>query len=101
MKRKIKYTPKGFSYVDVSLEECLNWGGFGICNGCGTKNHKQLKLIWVLCDVYCDQCFNEWLQRQEYYSKEDIAHDLYLQKQFDKQYYEAYSKFFIGDDNEL
>lgn len=32
MENKIKYTPQGFSYVDVNLLEVIAWGGIGICN---------------------------------------------------------------------
>lgn len=99
MTREIKYTPRGFSYVDVSLKECLNWGGLGICDGCGTGPHKELKLIWVLHDTYCPKCFKEWVERQKEYSDEDVLHDLILQKEHDKQYYEAYSKYFLGEWN--
>ncbi len=96
MKRKIQYTPKGYSYVDVTLEECLNWGGLGICSMCD-EVHEELKLIWAIGDTYCNKCFNEWLKRQKMYSQNDIEYDLRLQKQNDKRYYECYSKYFIGE----
>lgn len=97
MNRKIKHTSRGYSYVDVSLRECLNWGGAGICDGCNTGPHPELKLIWALHDTYCPKCFEEWLERQEKYSDEDIAYDIKLQQKFDKQYYDAYSKYFDGE----
>lgn len=87
MKERIKYTPQGFSYIDVTLEECINWGGYGVCNGCG-QIHDRLKLIWVLTDTYCEKCFNEWLKRSENMDKEDIDHDLALQKDNDIKWYE-------------
>lgn len=94
MNREIKYTPRGFSYVDVSLQECENWGGLGICDGCG-KVQDDLKLVWVLHEVFCNKCFTEWCERQMNYSDEDVAFDLALQKEHDKSFYNAYSKFFI------
>lgn len=89
MEERIKYTPQGFSYIDVSLLEVVNWGGMGICNNCG-KIHKNLKLIWVLADTYCDDCFNEWLKRTKEYSQEDIDYDLHLQKDNDIEWYKRH-----------
>lgn len=96
MKREIKYTSKGYSYVDVTLQECINWGGAGICDGCNKGPCQELKLIWALGDTYCNKCFNEWLERQKNYSKEDLEYDLRLQEQNDKRYYEHYSRYFEG-----
>lgn len=87
MKNKIKYTPEGFSYVDVSLEDCLKWGGLGICDGCGKGPHLKLKLIWVLHDTYCEKCFNKFLERSKHISKEDIEYDLNVQKDNDIKWY--------------
>lgn len=89
MINKVKYTPQGFSYVDVSIFECMSWGGLGICDGCG-KQHKELKLIWVLRDTYCKKCFDTWLKRTKNYSKEDIEHDLRLQKDNDIRWYKRH-----------
>ena len=47
MKEKIKYTPQGYSYVDVSLKDCLKWGGLGICDGCNKGPFEEMKLIWA------------------------------------------------------
>jgi len=88
--KKIKHTPQGFSYVDVSLMDCLKWGGLGICDGCGKGGHLKLKLIYVLRDTYCEKCFNEWLERCKSYSKEDIEYDLNIQKQYDEKWYKAH-----------
>ena len=76
---KLKYTPQGFSYVDVSLEQCLKWGGYGICDGCNKGPFKKLKLIYVLNDTYCEDCFNKWQERAKTYSKEDVEYDLKVQ----------------------
>lgn len=86
MKDKIKYTPQGFSYVDVTFEECINWGGACICDGCN-KMHENLKLIFILHDTYCDKCFNEWLERAKTYSKKDIEEDLIIQNKYHLNWY--------------
>lgn len=78
--KEIKYTPQGFSYVDVGIFEVINWGGIGICNSCGEGPFRNLKLVWVLGDTYCEKCFNEWLERAKRYSKNDIACILYEAK---------------------
>ncbi len=86
MENKIKYTPQGFSYVDVTLMDCISWGGLGICNSCG-KVCKNLKLVWVLADTYCDDCFNDFLKRSAKSSAQDIEHDLNLQREQDIKWY--------------
>lgn len=90
MNEKIKHTPQGFSYVDVSLMECLKWGGAGICDGCGKGPHLKLKLIYVLRDTYCEKCFNEWLERCKSYTKEDIEYDLNIQNKYHVNWYKAH-----------
>lgn len=91
--KEIKYTPQGFSYVDVGIFEVINWAGIGICNSCGEGPFRNLKLVWVLGDTYCEKCFNEWLERAKHYSKNDIAEDLTLQKGNDIRWYKAH----LGD----
>ena len=91
--KEIKHTPQGFSYVDVSIFEVINWGGIGICNSCGKGPFRNLKLIWVLGDTYCENCFNKWLERAKHYSKKDIIEDLALQKDNDTKWYKAH----LGD----
>lgn len=90
MKKEIKYTPQGFSYVDVNLFEVINWGGFGICNGCGKGPFRKMKLIYLLNDTYCEKCFDDWLQRCKKYSKEDIEYDLKIQKENDVKWYKIH-----------
>lgn len=88
--KEIKYTPQGFSYVDVGIFEVINWGGIGICNSCGKGPFRNLKLVWVLGDTYCEQCFNNWLERAKSYPKKDIEDDLTLQKDRDVRWYKAH-----------
>lgn len=87
---KIKYTPQGFSYVDVNLGEIIKWGGLGICDCCGKGPHSKLKLVWVLHDTYCEKCFNQWLERCKTYSREDVEYDLNLQKDNDIKWYQVH-----------
>ena len=91
MKDRIKYTPQGFSYVDVTLQECINWGGYGICNSCG-KISNDLKLVYVLTDTYCENCFNDFLERAKFFTKEDIEYELNVQKNNDIKWYEYHLK---------
>lgn len=87
---KIKHTLQGFSYVDVNLNEVKKWGGLGICDGCGKGPYSNMKLVWVLHDTYCSECFNEWLERCKSYFKEDIEYDLELQKDNDIKWYQVH-----------
>ena len=87
-KRTIKYTPEGFSYIDVDFKDCASWGGLGICDGCNNGPFNELKLIYVLHDTYCNKCFNEWLKRCKSYSKADIEYDLNIQNQYHISWYE-------------
>lgn len=86
--KEIKYTPQGFSYVDITIDDCLKWGGLGICNGCNKGPFSEMKLVWALNDTYCEKCFNEWLERAKKYTKEDIEEDLYLQKDNHLKWYQ-------------
>lgn len=90
MENKIKYTPQGFSYVDVNLLEVIAWGGIGICNSCGHGPFRHMKLIYVLGDTYCDKCFEHFLERSKNMSKPDIEYDLSLQKGNDINWYKRH-----------
>lgn len=83
---RIKYTPQGFSYVDVTVAECVKWGGYCICNSCN-EICGDLKLIYVLGDTYCTKCFKEWVERNKNMKKEDIKHDLAYQNQNHIEWY--------------
>ena len=88
--KEIKYTPQGFSYVDVGIFEIINWGGVGICNGCGKGPFRKMKLIYVLADTYCEDCFNDFLERCNKMLTEDILHDLEIQKDNDIRWYKSH-----------
>ena len=92
MKDRIKYTPQGYSYINVSIEECINGGGIGICDSCNKGPFKELKLIWALGDTYCQECFDEWLVRARNYNEKDIKYDLDLQKKNHLKWYELHVK---------
>lgn len=85
MKSRIKTTPQGYMYVEVTKEDCLNWGGFAMCDLCGEMFEKSY-LVFVLNGAICEKCFNEWVQRAKRY--ED---DLRLQEEC----YEDWFKFYL------
>lgn len=95
--KTIKYTRQGFSYIDVDLIDVLSWGGYGICNGCNRGPLKDMKLVFVLGDTYCEECFNEWLERAKKYSKEDIEADLKYQKAHHMDWYKYLIKEELKD----
>lgn len=95
--KSIKYTPQGFSYIDVNLLDVLSWGGYGICNGCNEGPLSDMKLVFVLGDTYCQHCFDEWQERAKSYSKEDIEADLNYQKAHHIDWYKYLIKEEIKD----
>ena len=85
---RIKTTERGFNYVDVTPYENIKWGGMCICNGCGnTVEDKPMKLVFVLTDTYCDDCFNEWTKRAKNYPQEDVDYDLKKQNEMSEVWY--------------
>ena len=77
---RIKYTPQGFSYVEVSPIEVVSWGGECICNGCDRAIlDDNMYLSFILTDTYCKDCWEDILKRQRRMPKEDRAHDLKIQ----------------------
>lgn len=92
---RIKYTPKGFSYIEVTPREIFAWGGMCICNGCNEQITKDtMNLSFVLCDTYCKDCWQEILKRQEELSQEDTDYDLAIQNEQHLQWY----KFHLDKD---
>lgn len=88
---KIKYTDRGFNYVEVSPYENLSWGGCCICNSCGGQFvFDNMYLVFVLGDTYCKKCFNEWLVRARKYSQEDVDYDLKIQREKSFKWYKYY-----------
>lgn len=83
--KKIQETDKGYYYAEVSLRECINWGGLGLCDTCNTPIVDGGYLIWVLNSCLCDQCFNAWLNRSKRYEE-----DLQLQYDNSEYWFENY-----------
>lgn len=70
----------GYNYIKVTPKEIMNWGGYCICNGCNKQFlDKDMNLIYVLTDTYCDECLKGIKKRWKTYSKEDLDYDLSLQ----------------------
>ena len=83
--KELKYTDKGYSYIECTKDDCFNWGGLAICDCCGKPMFEKIYLIFILASAYCPQCFKEWLEHSKRY--ED---DLYLQKQNHERWYLAH-----------
>ncbi len=82
---RIKYTEKGYSYIECNVEECLQWGGIGVCDYCGQFMKDKIYLIYILNSAYCPKCFEEWKKRS--IRDED---DIKLQKLYHLRYYKNY-----------
>ena len=82
----LQTTPQGFTYLPVTRENCLNWGGFGVCDSCN-QNMMHGYLVHVLNSCICSRCLNEWIERSSHYSKEDIEHDLRYQQENQDAWY--------------
>ena len=67
--KKIMETDLGYYYAKVSKEECLNWGGFGVCDLCG-ELFEEGYLIFVLGNCICGKCFKEWLRHSNKYDED-------------------------------
>lgn len=70
-KKQIKYTDKGYSYVECTENDCYNWGGIAICDYCNEKMNEKIYLIFVLGMAFCPKCFHEW-QKDSYRYENDI-----------------------------
>ena len=49
-----------------------------------------MKLVYVLTDTYCEECFRECLKNFAQMPKEDIEYDLKIQKEYDVKWYKAH-----------
>ena len=81
---RIEYTNQGYSYIKVEHDECLEWGGLGICDSCLKPLHPGY-LVFILNSCMCEDCFNEWKARAKKY-EDDIA----LQEANHLNYYKAH-----------
>ena len=85
MKKEIKYTNKGYSYVECTREDCFLWGGMCVCDDCSHKIEDTVYLIFVLGRAYCKNCFEDWLKHSKGYKE-----DLQLQSERHIAYYKAH-----------
>lgn len=93
--KRIKVLDCGYNYVEVTPEEVLNWGGYCVCNGCnGQFLNKNMYLIYLLSDTYCEDCFKERIRSFNTMSHEDIDSDLELQNRDSLDWY----KYHLDDD---
>jgi len=83
--KKINYTKQGYSYIECDKQDCFNWGGAAICDGCGNNMNDKVYLIYVLNSAYCPECFEEWKNHAT-----KFVEDIDLQNQFDIRYYKAH-----------
>lgn len=85
MKKEIKYTNQGYSYVECTREECFSWGGACVCDDCNENIEDTVYLIFVLGRALCKKCFEEWKKQSKVY-----AEDLQLQNERHVNYYIAH-----------
>ena len=48
MKKEIKYTNTGYSYIECTKEECYRWGGACICDDCNKDIGNSIYLVFIL-----------------------------------------------------
>ena len=80
-KKRLQYTPEGYSYVVVNRDECVKWGGFGICDFCG-EEFEEGYLSFVLASCICPNCFKDFRKRRTIHTS-----DLELQKFHHESWY--------------
>lgn len=55
-----------FLVIEVSMSECIAWGGAAICDSCNaTSEHGYY--IAVLNRWFCPKCFEEWKACAKWY----------------------------------
>ncbi len=57
---KIVENKKKFIVFETSLDECLSWGGIGVCDHCNKKASTGY-LVAVLNHWVCKECYDNWL----------------------------------------
>lgn len=87
----LQKTIRGFTYLPVTYHNCINWGGFSVCDFCNTPFNEGY-LVFVLNSCICPNCFNDWLIRQREYSDEDVAYDLAFQEANQEPWYDYHIK---------
>lgn len=61
---------KGFRVIQVTLSDCIKWGGLGICDWCNEYIGSTGYYVAVLNSVMCDKCYNDWCERATYYPED-------------------------------
>lgn len=84
-KAKLSYTKTGYSYIKVSKQDCLEWGGAAICDNCNENMEEEVYLIFILARALCKDCFTEWENRSVKYPE-----DIELQNQNQERWYRNY-----------
>ena len=57
---RIKYTNRGFNFVECSPFEVISWGGLCVCGFCNQVIvNNSMYLVYVLHDIFCYKCFSE------------------------------------------
>lgn len=69
---KVEETSGGFKYLAVTREDCLKWGGFGVCDLCNDVFAIGY-LVPVLNNCVCGKCFNRYLYGDIKIDPEDKA----------------------------
>ena len=65
---------KGFKIIEMSSSEAIEvFGGVGICDSCNGNHQKDYKgyYIAVLNRFYCQQCYDEWIERAKKYAEDE------------------------------
>lgn len=69
-----KTSSKGHKFIEISLKDMVNkLNSLGICDSC-CSSMKNGYLIPILNRVYCEKCFNEWVEIAKFY-EEDKAYE--------------------------
>lgn len=84
-------TKKGYTYVDVTIKDCLSWGCLGLCDFCNEPLLMGGHLVFILNSCICPRCFKEW-------DPEVYPEDLALQEKEQSEWY-AYHGI-GGEENE-
>lgn len=66
---------KGFKVIKVTLNDCLNWGGLGICDWCNECIGEYGYYVAVLNSVMCEKCYLEWYERAKNYPEDKRIED--------------------------
>lgn len=73
---RVKKTIKGHKYIEVTKSEMIKrLKGIGLCDACCSFIPVGY-LIPVLNAVYCEECFEEWQERAEYYKEDEFYEDM-------------------------